>query len=244
MASALFICTLNEVTGLRALYDQIPVAEFDEVYALDGGSTDGTVAFFEERRIPVTGNICKGEIFNVAALMTQAEYIVWFAPDGNEDPGDILNLLNLIKNDGFDMAIARRFGPSARNEEDDQVFKWRAWFCRLFALLVRMRWGGNLYDPINGFRAVRRSKLFEMDPEPSGFDIEFQLSIRALKLKHRILEIPTREGNRIGGVSKSRSFPTGWLMLRRLIKELSSQLPKQENRRLQTIIDIDGVLKP
>ena len=58
-----------------------------------------------------------------------------------------------------------------------------------------------------------------MNPDPTGFDIEFQMSIRGLKLGHKILDIPTAEGNRLGGESTAYSFPTGMLMLRRLRKE-------------------------
>ena len=47
---AFFIATLNEINGLTHLFDQLPIEGFDEVYALDGGSTDGTIEFFKERK--------------------------------------------------------------------------------------------------------------------------------------------------------------------------------------------------
>ena len=47
--SALFISTLNEIEGLTKLSGKIPVKSFDECYALDGGSTDGSIEFFKER---------------------------------------------------------------------------------------------------------------------------------------------------------------------------------------------------
>ena len=221
--SCLIISTLNEIEALGALWDQIPIDQFDSVFALDGGSTDGTLNFYRERNIPIVHGVKKGEIFNVGAMLSKCEYIVWYAPDGNEDAGDIVPLLEEIRSEGNDMAIARRFGPESRNEEDDQVFRWRSWVNQIFSFLVRLRWGGGLYDSINGFRAIRRSRLYELNPEPTGFDIEFQMTIRALKLGHTIVEIPTIEGARIGGESTAHSFPTGWLMLRRFFKELCSE---------------------
>lgn len=216
--SALFISTLNEIEGLTELFADIPVSEFDECHALDGGSTDGTIEFFEENGIKVTPKVPKGAIFNTGAGITKCENLVFFAPDGNEDPNDILPLLNKLK-EGHDMAIASRFMPESRNEEDDKFLPLRAWVNRAFTILVRLRWGGKLTDTINGFRSIKRSKLLEMNLEPTGFDIEFQMSIRGLKLGHKIVEIPTREGDRIGGESTAYSFPTGMLMLRRLVKE-------------------------
>jgi glycosyltransferase involved in cell wall biosynthesis len=218
--SALFISTLNEIEGITKLFHQIPVSSFDECYALDGGSTDGTIEFFEENNIKVIKNVKKGEVFNVGAEIAECENLVFFAPDGNEDPGDILHLLEKLK-EGYDMAIGSRFMEGARNEEDGKLLPWRAWANRVFSLLVRFLWGGEITDSINGFRSIKRSKLMEMVLEPTGFDIEFQMTIRGLKLGHKIKEIPTREGDRIGGKSSAYSLPTGMLMLKRLIREIS-----------------------
>lgn len=219
--AAIFISALNEIAGLRKLFPRLPLSHFDEYYALDGGSTDGTLEFFQKQGIPVIHKIKKGEIFNVAANLTSCEDLVFYAPDGNEDPQDILPLLDKLK-EGYDMAIASRFLKGARNEEDGQLLKWRKWANQAFTQLVRLRWGGNLSDTINGFRAVKRAKIIEMNLEPRGFDIEFQMSIRGLKLKHRMIEIPTIEGDRIGGKSTAFAISTGWLILKRLIKEFFS----------------------
>ena len=239
--SALFISTLNEIEALGKIFSQIPFSEFDEVYALDGGSTDGTIQFFIDRGIPVVHNIKKGEIFNVGAMLTICEHIVWFAPDGNEDPKDIVPLLQIIRDEGYDMGNASRFGPNARNEEDDQWFRLRSRVNQIFSWIVRLRWGGDIYDAINGFRSCKRSKLFAMALEPTGFDIEFQMTIRGLKLGHRVKEIPTIEGNRLGGKSTAYSFPTGWLMLKRLFKELFTGVSSIDGNRLRSQADMDNL---
>ena len=220
-SSALFISTLNEIEGLRHLFPKIPVDQFDECYALDGGSTDGTVELFQEHGIEVVAPVKKGAIFNRGASLTECEDLVFFAPDGNEDPDDIIRLREKLR-DGYDMAIASRFMPESRNEEDDQLLRLRAWANRAFTTMVHLRWGGGLTDTINGFRSVKRRCVLEMALEPTGFDIEFQMSIRGLKLGYRIVEIPTREGDRIGGESTAYSIPTGMLMLKRYLKELRS----------------------
>jgi len=223
--SALFMSTLNEIHGLTRLFDMLPIASFDECYALDGGSTDGTIEFFENHHLKVIRNIRKGEIFNAGARTTECEDLVFFAPDGNEDPGDILILLEKLR-EGYDMAIASRFMKGSRNEEDGELLPLRAWANRTFTFMVRMRWGGNITDTINGFRSIKRSRIIEMNLEPTGFDIEFQMTVRGLKLGYRITEIPTREGDRIGGESTAYSIPTGTLMLRRFLKELFAGPPK------------------
>jgi hypothetical protein len=54
----------------------------------------------------------------------------------------------------------------------------------------------------------------------SGFEIEFQMTIRSLKLKAKIVEIPTIEGERIGGYSTAYAVPTGLKFIKLLIKEI------------------------
>ena len=218
---ALFISTRNEIEGVTTLLPKIPVDRFDECYALDGGSTDGTVELFREHGIEVVPGVKKGEIFTRGASLTECEDLVFFAPDGNEDPDDILRLLEKLR-EGYDMVIASRFMGGARNEEDEKLLPLRAWANRAFTFLVHLRWCGRLTDTINGFRAVKRRCVLEMALEPTGFDIEFQMSIRGRKLGYRITEIPTHEGDRIGGQSTAYSFPTGILMLKRYLRELRS----------------------
>jgi len=233
--SALFISTFNEIEALPKQFPHIPISAFDEVYALDGGSTDGTLEFYEKNGIEVIKPVKKGAIFNAGAMTTECEYLVFFAPDGNENPDDIVPLLKGLK-DGNDMVIASRFMKGGKNEDDWHVFRWRKWVSWVFNVLVHFRWGGHITDTINGFRAVRRSKLVEMNPEPTGFDIEFQMSIRALKLGHKISEIPTIEGDRLGGKSTAYSMPTGRLILKRYLKEFFTGVEPARDGKLKTTL--------
>jgi len=54
MKSSLIILTLNEIEGVKALFDRIPMKTVDSCLVIDGGSTDGTIEFFEAHDIPVT----------------------------------------------------------------------------------------------------------------------------------------------------------------------------------------------
>ena len=45
------------------------------------------------------------------------------------------------------------------------------------------------------------------------------MSIRALKKKLKIKEIPTIESDRVGGASTAHTFETGWLFTKLILKE-------------------------
>ena len=91
MKVTLIFLTLNEIEGLKGVFHKIPLAAFDEVFAVDGGSTDGTAEFFAEKGIPVHQQEVKGrgEAFRVAFRKSTGDALVFYSPDGNEDPLDL-----------------------------------------------------------------------------------------------------------------------------------------------------------
>ena len=123
---------------------------------------------------------------------------------------------------GADMAIASRMMKGAYNEEDEHCFRPRKWVNLAFTLIANLLWNRGPYitDTINGYRGGRREAFRRMSPDAAGFVIEYQLSMRAVKLGLRVAEIPTRENPRLGGESTAKSFPTGLVFLRQLAKEI------------------------
>lgn len=218
--TTLIILTRNEISGVKTLIRKIPFEAVDEFFAVDYNSTDGTVEFFKKHQIPVIEQKVagRGEAFKIAVDNARGELLVFFSPDGNENPADIPRLISLLK-EGNDLAIASRFMKNSRNEEDDKTLKFRAWANELFTLGVRLLWGGHVTDTINGYRAIRKSLFKKLNLDATGFAIEFQMTIRALKAGAKIAEIPTIEGNRIGGQSTSYAIPTGFKFIYYLIRE-------------------------
>ncbi|MGM9992951.1 MAG: glycosyltransferase family 2 protein [Candidatus Bruticola sp.] len=228
MSRALIILTYNEIEGSKALWERLPLRDFDEVLVVDGGSSDGTVEFYQEHNIKVVGQEVRGrgEAFRVGVRNTSSSLLVFYSPDGNEDPADIVKLCLCIESGEADIAIASRFMKTSRNEEDDQLFRFRAWVNRAFTFIANTLFNKGAYvtDTINGFRAVRRCAFEMLNLDECGFPIEYQMSIRAMKKALRIVEISTVEGDRLGGESKCLSFPVGWGHVKVLGREIMNSL--------------------
>lgn len=223
---SLILLTLNEITGLTALFDRLPLAAVDECFAVDGGSTDGTVEFLTSHGLRVVGQSRRGrgQAFRLGAEAARGEHLVFFSPDGNEDPEDIVRVFAKLEA-GADMVIASRFLPGSRNEEDGQLLPLRAWVNRAFTWIANARWNRGAYitDTINGYRGVTKAAFARMAIDADGFVVEYQMSIRAMRHRMRVVEIPTREGDRLGGMSTAKSLPTGIIFLKFLWRELRQE---------------------
>lgn len=215
--------TLNEIEGVRALVPKLPTDVADDILAVDGGSTDGTREFLQTHGIKVVGQEKRGrgEAFRIAVNAALGNHLVFFSPDGNEDWRDIPRLFQAVEA-GADLAIASRFLPGARNEEDDAKLPLRKWANQTFTLLANLLWNrGRPYvsDTINGFRATTKDAFHKLRAESSGYTIEYEMTIHAMKQQLRITEIPTIEGTRIGGRTKGPSLEIGPQFLKCLVKE-------------------------
>ncbi len=210
----LIVLTLNEIDGVTDVFPKLPMHCLDEVLVVDGGSTDGTLEFFASRGVRVIPQERRGrgEAFRLATAHARNDFLLFFSPDGNEDPQDIPLLIEGLAA-GYDMVIASRFMWGARSEDDDKfLFASRRWGNLMFAWLVNVlcRGRARITDPINGYRGITRAAFARLAPDVQGYAIEFQMSIRALQLGLRVLEIPTQEAPRIGrGVSKLNAIPVG-----------------------------------
>jgi glycosyltransferase involved in cell wall biosynthesis len=220
--AAIVLLVFNEIDGLNQVWDQIPLSQFRYTVAVDGGSTDGSREFLASKGIPILDQPIagRGVAFRVAAEALDCDRLIFYSPDGNEDAEDIIRLDDLLL-EGADLAIASRFAKGAINEEAD-LFRPRARVNQALTWIANRLFGSADYvtDTINGFRALRRESLLELDTTVKRFPIEYQISIRAMSKGWKIAEIPTIEGQRAGGESKAISWPVGKDHIKVLLTEL------------------------
>lgn len=226
MKYSLVILTYNEIDGVTALIDKIPYDAVNETFVVDGGSTDGTIEFFEKHNIEVVAQKSRkgrGEAFRVAAERATGDVMIIYSPDGNEDPADIKKFKKYFEEDSADLVIASRMMPGAHNEEDEEFLKLRKKANNVFNWLVNSffnKSGKYVTDSINGFRAFKKDLFINLNQDAVGYTIEYQMTTRCLKLGKKIIEFPTYESERIGGESYAKSIPTGIAFLKCLWNEL------------------------
>lgn len=227
MKIALIIFTRNERRNSEKIYNRIPKKLIDNIYVIDGASSDGTKEFWQSKKIKVFDQKYKGigGAYESAFRLIKEDALIFFHPDGNMNPKDIKKFVDLLKK-GHQFIIARRMGQGAFNEEDHAFFKPRKWFNQGIAQIATIIWGkdGNkCTDPTQGYRAFTKlayARLKIKIPPPNASD--FQQIIRALKMGVKITEFPTKEGQRVYGESTFPSFKTGLDQLKLFWEELLS----------------------
>ena len=218
MTTALLILTLNEVDGFKEIMPHVKREWVDELIVIDGGSTDGTIEEAKKMGLEVILQKSKG---HGAAIMlgvesTKSDNIVIFGPDGNHEPEEIPQLIRKVQ-EGYDQVIVSRFAKSSVNLDAGIMDTFGN---KLFAFLTNLFFGGDLTDVLNESRLITRKAMTEIKFDAIGLDSTLEMSIRGLKKRQKIFEIVGNEGKRIGGKRKVRTFQTGCLLVKMIVKEI------------------------
>jgi glycosyltransferase involved in cell wall biosynthesis len=217
MKTSLIVLTLNEFEGFKKIMPKVNRKWVDEIIVIDGGSTDGTPELAKKMgyKVITQRNRGRGEAFRLGLEKSKGDLLVYFSPDGNEDPKDIPKLLEKA-NEGYDMVIASRFGNGSKSYD--------ATFIRLignkfFTLLINMLFGLHLSDAVNGFRAITRKAMESIKTDAVYFDIEIQMTMRCARKGYKISEIPTIEYPRVFGKGKLSTIKDGFRYLKLILIE-------------------------
>lgn len=224
MQISLVFITKNEEVGLGAILPAMDFSLFNQVYAIDAHSQDGTSERFSQQGISVYQQSIPG--LGAATLQARehctTDAMIFFHPDGNEDYRDLPKFIEQLRL-GHELVIASRMIKGSYNEDDNQVFKWRKWANLSFALISNTLFGSRhcrVTDVVQGFRAITCEAFDRLELDQTNCTIDYQMVIRALKLRLRIAEFPTIEGQRIAGTTNFASIPTGIAELKMLWREI------------------------
>jgi len=196
--------TMDEIEGVKGIFEKIPIDLFDQFIVMDNHSNDGTIEFLEEHDVNVIQQKNPGRTNALIEAIEHAsgDIIVNLSSDGNENPEDIPKILKKFE-EGYEMVTASRFLPESKVDVEDDKLRIRVFGNKICAMLVNLCWGTNVTDTTNALRGFTKSCYKRAKLNTFGYTENFQLTIRCGKLKIKTTEIPTQELPRIGGVVKA-----------------------------------------
>jgi len=225
---SLCLIVWNELQGCKADVPKLPLDDFDEVFAVDGGSTDGTVEYLESLGIVVHRQPKKG--LNAAYVhandVATGDFVVVFFAKGTLPTSDVLKFRPLF-GQGYELVIASRQLAGSVNEENESILRPRKWAVFCLAFVVAVLWcrdGPWIRDVLHGFKGWKRSTFKRMKILDVGLSIDVEMVIRSYKLRVPCVEFPTTELSRDYGETRFKFWPTG----KRLLKYLWFELKRKD----------------
>ena len=217
MSTAIIVLTLDEIDGVRAIMPKLNKDWAEEIILVDGGSKDGTIEEAKKLGFEVIhqNNRGEGNACRIGVEKTNSDFIMFFSPDGNDEPEEIPKMINKIS-EGFDIVHISRFGKYSESSDAGPFDRFGN---RMFTFLVNVFFGGHYSDALNGFRIIRRDIMLKLKTDAQHLNIEQQICIRAAKKGYKVFEIDGREPKRIGGERKMRPLTTGAQLSYQIIKE-------------------------
>jgi glycosyltransferase involved in cell wall biosynthesis len=215
---SLVVPARNEARNLAAVLGSIPDC-VDEIILVDGNSTDATVAmalhYRPGVRVVSPDTPGKGTALRAGFDAATGDIIVMMDADGSMSATEIPHYLWLLDN-GFDFVKGSRFASGGGSTD---ITRLRRLGNRGLLAIVNALYGAQLTDLCYGFCAFRRYWLDSLDLTATGFEIETEMIIRALRAGLRIAEVPSFEQPRRSGSSSLRTFYDGWRVLDTVVQD-------------------------
>lgn len=222
MNTSLCLLTWNEIHGCQQVVPNLPASLFSEIFALDGGSTDGTIEYLSSQGIKVVHQ--RNRSYNAAYIEAISHYtgdaVVFYHPKGTVDEASLPLIVNELRS-GKDLVIASRMLPTSTNEEDDQLIRHRKWFGQGLAFAAAARWNRSriprITDPLHGYRGCSRAFTDTLTLQPTGVTADLEMVRHAYAIGAPTSEIPVDESEREVGGTHFPAWNTGKALLKYLI---------------------------
>ena len=192
-----------------------------ERLVIDGGSSDSTaeIARREAVQVLLDDGRGKGSGVRLAIQKARGDILVLMDADGSHQASDIPSLVRPIIDGKADMVIASRLrgGSDEFHGTLDNIIRQAGG--AFISLLLHWRWGADITDCENGFRAIDVQKARGLGLQANDFLIEQEMVVKAIKKGLVIREVASHEFARQGGVSKLKTTQ-GWKFLWHIFREM------------------------
>jgi glycosyltransferase involved in cell wall biosynthesis len=226
---SIIICAYNERMTVLDAIDQARNVDLgadwqQEVIVVDNFSTDGTRALLQSldlsgvRVILHPRNLGKSASILSGINHARGDYFVIFDADLEYEARDLARMIDVI-NPADTVAV---FGSRTLGGRRIYEYAENYWAVRFLTWLANLFFGGQLTDIAVALKLARLDVVRTLDLSDRGFDLDFELPCKLLKLGYQIKEVPIayhpRTAEQGKGLVGLRAFRTGfrwlWLLLK------------------------------
>lgn len=211
--AALIPCYNEELTIGQVIADLKKILPEASMYVFDNNSTDRTAELAAAAGASVIKEKRQGKGFVVRSMFSkiEADIYVMVDGDGTYDISRLPEMISLVVEDKADLVVGTRLKTYS-----NKAFRPLHTFGnKLVRFLINRLFKTRLTDIMSGFRVMNRDFVKNINIMSSGFEIETEMSIKALKYGYIIHEMNINYGERPeGSYSKLNTFKDGILVLK------------------------------
>ena len=200
------IPTLNEGPTIGGLVREFRERGFEHILVMDGNSTDGTpdIARAAGATVRTQTGKGKGNAIIEAVSIIDKPFVLMLDGDGTYSPEDADKMLDPLAR-GFDHVIGNRLV----NPDAGALTRLNLLGNQILNLMFKIAHGRDLRDILSGYRAFTLHSIRQMTLRETGFEIETEMAVEALRIGQRIAIVPVRYLARPGTVTKLSPFQDG-----------------------------------
>ena len=194
------------------------------VIVYDNNSIDNSILLAKKNGAEVVVVNKKGK-GNVVRRMFEDNldynYFIMIDADNTYDISNIKKNLKIMKNENFDMMVAKRIHSDSSAYRKGHVIG-----NYFFSKFVNIIFGNDVTDIFSGFRIFSKRFIKTFPQTSSEFEIEAELTIHALEQKNRIGEFECKYKSRpSGSLSKLNTYKDGLKILKLILILVKDEKP-------------------
>lgn len=218
---SVIIPVYNEKKYLTELIKKVEEVNFGlekEIILVDDGSTDGTKDLYADLSHTVIchkKNTGKGAAVRTGIQKASGDIIIIQDADLEYNPKDYIPLVELIKNNEFDVV----YGSRLSNKENNKNFLILSFLAnKTLTAITGLLFNTSLTDMETCYKAFRANIIKNITIKSNRFDFEPEITAKILKQKVRFKELPISYNGRTSGDGKKVSWIDGIQAVFALVK--------------------------
>ena len=206
-------CYNEEVTIRKVIEDVKRYLPDATLCVFDNNSSDKTAEIARVAGATVIREKRQGKGFVVQSMFKKVDADIYVMVDGDDtyDLRDVATYVELIRQDEADMVTGNRLKTYA--EKSFRPF--HTFGNKLVRSLINRLFKANLKDIMTGYRIMNRALVKNINVTSAGFEVETEMTIKALKYGYVVKEVDIKYGERPeGSQSKLNTVKDGFLVLK------------------------------